>query len=295
MSFIDKTKNLIERLGTPKLVEVEGVPYVIAFSEIGNRKNNEDKYFYDVDKGIYAVADGMGEYEGGEFCSKFAVNTVVDEVKDVHAMLQKSVIEKEDITSYLEKIVEQINYSLNAMVKDKNVSFLVNKGGTTLDLMFIYDGTAYITHVGDGAVYLFNLEGEKYVEKITDEHHNYPEYTGKLSLIKKQIIGSKGGSTSYVGKGENMIIDSHTVNIGKNQLIGMFTDGVTKTVSPSEKLDIIVSNKLENIESAFIDRINNPVEMKRIVDNMDKEGYDVNLEKMKGDNATGIIYGVIPK
>ncbi|MFH1770084.1 MAG: protein phosphatase 2C domain-containing protein [archaeon] len=295
MNFIKNAKNIIELLGTPKIIQREAVPHVIAFSEIGNREENQDNYYYDVDKGIYVVADGMGGYEGGKFCSKFAVDMIVNELNETYENIQNKELSLENIPSILEETISDTNYALHAMMENKKVSFLEDKGGTTIDILFIPKKTGYIAHVGDGMVALFNLEGERYVEKVTDEHHHYPEYAEKLSPTKKQVIGSILGLTSYLGKGSGLKIDMHKIRPKQNQVIGLFTDGVTKTVTQREMLDIISSNRLEDIEKTFIDRINNPVEIKKIVETMEKEDYDVSMNSMKGDNATGLLYGVIPK
>ena len=48
-------------------------------SDIGRvRTNNEDSFFYDAEKGIFIVADGMGGHNSGEVASAFAVSMVKD-------------------------------------------------------------------------------------------------------------------------------------------------------------------------------------------------------------------------
>ena len=44
-----------------------------AVTHVGRRSNNEDAYLAAPELGLFAVADGMGGYEGGEVASKVTV------------------------------------------------------------------------------------------------------------------------------------------------------------------------------------------------------------------------------
>jgi len=49
-----------------------------ALTHCGRRKNNEDNLCAEPALGLYAVADGMGGYEGGEVASQIAVATLAE-------------------------------------------------------------------------------------------------------------------------------------------------------------------------------------------------------------------------
>jgi hypothetical protein len=49
-----------------------------ASTTVGRRKRNEDAYVLDADLGLFAVADGMGGYSGGEVASHLAVTALAE-------------------------------------------------------------------------------------------------------------------------------------------------------------------------------------------------------------------------
>lgn len=48
----------------------------VGLSHVGRRNNNEDSYCVEPALGLFAVADGMGGYEGGEVASKLAIDAI---------------------------------------------------------------------------------------------------------------------------------------------------------------------------------------------------------------------------
>jgi serine/threonine protein phosphatase PrpC len=120
------------------------------------RANNEDSAFVD-DGGRYAVlADGMGGAGAGEIASAIAVEEVraaLDGSADTFAAFdgEPSETGRDAVRAAIEQAVLHAHEAVAARAKaepDKHGM------GTTLDLVVVAGGEAFISHVGDGRTYL---------------------------------------------------------------------------------------------------------------------------------------------
>ena len=62
-----------------------------AGSNIGLRKDNEDRYYINENKKIFMIADGMGGHEHGQLASKLAVSVMAENVLQLEEPLSLSV------------------------------------------------------------------------------------------------------------------------------------------------------------------------------------------------------------
>jgi serine/threonine protein phosphatase PrpC len=139
---------------------------VFALTVAGRRQNNEDAVCARPDLGLYAVADGLGGYEGGEVASTLALETISELVRrtagdgDVTWPYKidpsRSVVENELLVATRlagDRILAQRTGVLGQM-------------GSTVAVLRIVEGRAVIAHVGDSRVY--RLRGGELVQLTTD-------------------------------------------------------------------------------------------------------------------------------
>ena len=121
----------------------------VAITDIGLvRKNNEDVYWFDEDRGIFIVADGLGGHQGGEVAAAMAVKCVSTILSDA--------VDEELADS---EIVETLHRSLCAASAEvyRTANQLKELKGMACSMVagVVQNGFCNVAHVGDTRAYLF--------------------------------------------------------------------------------------------------------------------------------------------
>ncbi len=164
------------------------------------RNNNEDSYgIFTLKDGsqVFVVADGLGGHLAGEVASSTAVKRL------------REYLEKLPQGEFKETI-RAIFQNLNREIYNLGLSNPSRKGmGTTLTMLLVKNGKAYIAHVGDSRVYRISPQGaelltqdQSFVEKLVsdgllseEEAKRHPRKNVLLQMIgmkkevQPQIIG----------------------------------------------------------------------------------------------------------
>lgn len=194
-----------------------------AHSDTGRRSNNEDSFVAAPALGLYAVADGMGGYEGGEVASRVALDSLVtyferlgDEGLDLH----------EDVGLALAQVKMAIRMADRA-VQRRAVGEL-SEMGTTVACMIVRGDRAVVAHVGDSRVYQLR-EGE--LRLLTRDH----------SLVAEMEAAGMAPAThlSHVitqalGQGPDARPDVRIVDVLPGDRFLMCTDGLTDELDADE-------------------------------------------------------------
>lgn len=147
-------------------------PCASALTVTGRRSNNEDAFVVDPELGLFAVADGMGGYEGGEIASQLAL----DEVRAFLRSLRAAPALPEPAApspaapdqSADERVVAQaIRVAHHSVMSARTVA--TRRMGTTIATLVQPrpDAPFVVAHVGDSRVYRYR-GGE--VTQLTRDH-----------------------------------------------------------------------------------------------------------------------------
>jgi serine/threonine protein phosphatase PrpC len=114
--------------------------------------------------GLFAVADGMGGYEGGEVASRLTIQTLVDEVLRTIILpeLAGEMMLEEDVVVRLRQATVAANDDVYLTRKKGG-----NDMGTTLTVALVRDDRLFLSHVGDSRAYRWNADG---LEQLTTDH-----------------------------------------------------------------------------------------------------------------------------
>lgn len=122
---------------------------VAGFSDIGTRREkNEDAFWYDAQRGIFILADGLGAHQAGEVAAGMAIEIASSQI--VAAV--GSGFKEEALSDALQDaFVEASRVIHQTGLKDAELQGMA----CSLVAAVIADSECYIAHVGDTRAYLF--------------------------------------------------------------------------------------------------------------------------------------------
>lgn len=138
----------------------------------GRRSNNEDNLCAAPMLGLFAVADGLGGYEGGEIASALTVETletfVARNQRDPGGTWPCKEDKKKSLT---ENLLQCAAMEAHQAIVDKRAGRL-GQMGSTIASMLIAGSTVAVAHVGDSRVYRLRTD---VLKPLTRDHSLYAE------------------------------------------------------------------------------------------------------------------------
>ncbi len=209
-----------------------------ACSDIGKvRDLNEDSFFIpDSDLKLFIIADGMGGHNAGEVASKIAIDSI-------KAFLTKNLGQSGNTSEdFIQSTLKEAIVHANRLIYLKSLEEEKYKGmGTTLTVMLVLS-KIFIGHVGDSRAYL--LKDNKAFQ-ITQDHSLVAELVrnGSITESEAKIHPQRNIITRALGTEENIIVDLYTLDIEKNNIIILCTDGLSNLVNMDEVKEIVEGSK----------------------------------------------------
>ena len=196
------------------------------------RPNNEDALFENAESGVFAVADGMGGHAAGEIASRMAVETLARAAADTEPALDPSPL----VRSFTQA---------NRDIRRRGRTEPETRGmGTTLTALAgsAKTGRGVIVHIGDSRVY--RLRNEQ-LEQLTRDHTWVQDRVdaGVLSPEQARIHPYSSILTRVLGTEDRVAPDVIPLEIEKNDLFLLCSDGLTGMVSDATIQDILSRNE----------------------------------------------------
>ncbi len=206
-------------------------------SIVGRRGNNEDALCVEPAVGLFAVADGMGGYEGGEIASRAAIATLVEFFRRNAADGDATWPHRGDrARSFEESLVEVGVRAAHEDVCRRKVGRL-ERMGSTLALVAVRDGRAVIGHVGDSRVYRLR---DGALAQLTRDHSLYAqmEAAGAVDLPPREQFPYANVITRALGTGE-AVPDLRTEALRAGDVYLLCTDGLTEKLPPERMAQLL--------------------------------------------------------
>ncbi|MDQ8757651.1 protein phosphatase 2C domain-containing protein [Sphingosinicella sp. LHD-64] len=175
------------------------------------RDHNEDSFYAQEPKGLWAVADGMGGHEGGEWASA----KIVEKLGDV------------DLPHGFDPACEAIE----AALQKANRAILVEarqrrrQMGSTVVSLLVQDGRYAVLWVGDSRAYVLR-DGE--LKQLSRDHTQVQEMVDRGIMRPEEAVGHPMGHilSRAVGVRDEMDVDKVTGDVVPGDVFLLCSDGL---------------------------------------------------------------------
>ncbi len=215
-------------------------------SDVGNvRENNEDYFGYY--KGSYGeiaiVCDGMGGHKGGKTASRITVEVI----KQHFEKLGRNYNERDELKNSL---IKANNAIINAASDGNEFKGM----GSTAVVLLIRENKAFYAHLGDSRLYLIR---NKEITQLTKDHSLVQELVDGEIITEQQALEhpQKNVITRALGDHNKAIpeVVKEPLNIYKNDVFVLCTDGLTNYIKDDEILKSVLNNAPQAAANLLID------------------------------------------
>jgi serine/threonine protein phosphatase PrpC len=196
-------------------------------TDIGcHRKNNEDRFAYDLSLGIFVVSDGMGGCAGGEIASQMAVEQLVAAYRLLHGSTANTL----SISDALYHAVAVANTAVHVYAENEQS---LHGMGATLVAIAVKGTSVVIANIGDSRAYLLR---QNTATQITLDHSLFAEQMRDGILQTMEAAGSPLQSiiTRAIGIGAVVEADLFAAELEPGDRILLTSDGLTRYVQDEE-------------------------------------------------------------
>lgn len=187
------------------------------------RPENEDSFLVLEDRGLYAVADGVGGAQAGDVASQMAV-----EILGEAFINQTSNIDAEDV---MRAAIDRANGAIYQMATDLPQ---LSSMATTIVALHVNGNIATIGHVGDSRAYRIDQHGN--LRRETEDHSVVEEEVRAGRMTPEQAANhpSKNVISRALGAEPDVEIDLKTIMVEPGTTFLLCSDGITRHVDDAE-------------------------------------------------------------
>lgn len=205
------------------------------------RKLNQDfVYTSEVPVGhlpnLFIVADGMGGHNAGDYASKLAVETMVEEI---------AISAEREPEAVLRMAVEKANAMVNGSAKKAPE---LEGMGTTVVAASFEGRTLSVANVGDSRLYVV---GGHEIRQITRDHSWVEDMvrSGGMEREEARNHPDKNIITRAIGAEDSVKTDFFSVTLKEGDMILMCTDGLTNMLN-DEEIRMVLDGARDIVEKA---------------------------------------------
>lgn len=196
------------------------------------RPVNEDSYLELPSRNFFAVADGVGGAQAGDFASSTAMEVVAEAFSHADPNI--------DSEELLEMAIKRANASIYQMSHELAQ---LETMATTIVAMHIVGNIATLAHVGDSRIYRLDPAGNLHRE--THDHSLVEEEVraGRMTPAQAANHPSRNVISRALGADEDVEVELRTIMFEPNTTFLLCSDGVTTHLDDPDIRDVLLKNK----------------------------------------------------
>lgn len=201
------------------------------------RQANEDALFFDPDRALAFVADGMGGHKGGATASQIAKHTISTYLEDCE---KKGRLDKSSIVN----AVREANARILKMSRENEA---LSGMGSTLSLIAFRGSTAIVGHVGDSRLYRYR---DGTLQQLTSDHSWVQEQVKANIITEEQAKADarRHWILRALGQEDEIEVDVFHVKLRVNDVFLLCSDGLHDMVSDPKIAEIIAGSELRPVQ-----------------------------------------------
>jgi protein phosphatase len=210
-------------------------------THVGLRRDaNEDHYLVDLDRRLFAVADGMGGHAAGEVASRLAIDTLATALSP-GAESEEAIPREQILTDGFQAANRRIGEEIRNREDLRGM-------GTTLVAAHYQGDHLVVAHVGDSRAYLIRQDK---IVRLTRDHSwvNDQVQLGILSEEEAQRHPFRNVITRALGSNGPMPVDTVTITPENGDRVLLCSDGLNGMVSDQDIFDRTVAEG-DDLEAA---------------------------------------------
>jgi serine/threonine protein phosphatase Stp1 len=215
----------------------------VSRSHVGlRRKVNEDSVFVRTERGLWAVADGMGGHDAGEVASGMVVEAL-RQLPIVYGL--------DDLVETAITAIRKVNTELIELARSQNG---VRTIGTTIVGLAIANGQFRCFWAGDSRAYRVR-HGQ--IRRLSRDHSLVQDLVdaGMLDSADAEKHESANVITRAVGVSEDLEVDTSTGEAESGDLFLLASDGLTRVVDDGEILQELTSRDADEAADKLIELV----------------------------------------